>query len=248
MGRGEGVRAGTPCWLELTARDPQEAVHFYGALFEWRLEYDEASGYGTFFRGGASVAGLWPEPTSGAAADWTVSFAIEDVAAATARVRDGGGQIVVEPRPIEDYGVLAGCLDPEGVFFTLWQPGTRGCAELTGRSNTWAWTALFTRAPEQAEAFYLRVFGWGRARESLGVRWTAGGAAVAAMIPIGPNIPKEALADWLPHFGVADVQETTDRALALGGIFVAEYEDPVYGRAVSVTDPQDAQFVLIRTP
>ncbi|ROO88682.1 hypothetical protein EDD29_6356 [Actinocorallia herbida] len=223
-------------------------MRFYGALFEWRLEYDEKTGYGRFLRGGATVAGLWPEPTSAGAAGWTVLFHVEDAEATAGLVRDAGGHVVVEPRAVDVLGTLAGCLDPEGVFFMLWQPGTEGCVELTGVPGTWAWTELFTRDLEGAEAFYSRVFGWGRLREGPRVRWTAGDRVVAGMRTIRPEIPPEALAAWLPHFAVTDVQATVDRALALGAVYVAEYEDAIYGRAVSISDPQDGQFVLIAPP
>ncbi|MDX6739171.1 VOC family protein [Actinocorallia sp. A-T 12471] len=248
MPPSDGEPGGAPCWIELSAQEPAEALRFYGELFEWRLEYDEVNGYGNFLRGGETAAGLWPEGASGGAASWTVFFAVEDVAATVGLVRDAGGHVVVEPTAVEDYGILAGCLDTEGVFFMLWQKGERGCVELYGQPGSWAWTELFTRDTAGATAFYPRVLGWGQAREGDRVRWTVGGRVVAGMLPIRPEIPPEALSAWLAHFAVPDVAAAAAFAEELGASRIASFEDPTYGPGVALADPQGAQFVLIPTP
>ncbi|GAB2826202.1 VOC family protein [Actinocorallia aurea] len=248
MSRDDGVVAGQPCWVELAAGDPGEAAGFYGELFGWRLEFEEHMGYGRFLHEGRRAAGLWPEATSGAAANWTVYFIVEDVEASADLVREAGGQVVVEPRSLNGHGMLAGCLDPEDVFFMLWKPEDWGCTEVSGRAGYWSWTELFTRDPARAEEFYPRVFGWGRSREGDRVRWTLGGRVIAGMVPIPPDVPAETLSAWLVHIAVTDVREAADRAEALGAVRIKESRDPAYGLAITLADPQDAQFVLIPEP
>ncbi|WP_170201525.1 VOC family protein [Actinocorallia herbida] len=248
MPRDDGVVPGQPCWVELAAGDPGEAASFYGELFGWRMEYEEFEGYGRFMHEGKSAAGLWPEATSGAAANWTVYFTVEDVRTSADLVREAGGQIVVEPRSLNGHGTLAGCLDPEDVFFMLWKPEDWGCTQAAGRPGYWSWTELLTRDPERAQGFYPRVFGWGRVRESDRVHWTVGGRVVASMKPIPPETGAETLSAWLVHFAVADVREAADRAEALGAVRIKELDDPLYGLAITLADPQDAQFVLIPVP
>ncbi|GAA2736079.1 VOC family protein [Actinocorallia aurantiaca] len=248
MPRHDVPPPGTPCWVELSSGDPGEAARFYGALFGWRLEHEEYEGYGRFLLDGKIAAGLWPEETSGAAASWTVYFTVEDVEASVDLVRDAGGQVVVEPRELDGQGTLAGCLDPEGVFFMLWKSANWGCTELLGRPGCWGWTELFTRDPERAEDFYPRVFGWGRSREGDRVRWTAEGQIVGGMLPLSPEAPAEALSAWVVHFAATDVWEAAERAEAMGAVRIKQLHDPIYGPAIILTDPQHAHFVLIPAP
>ncbi|ROO86674.1 hypothetical protein EDD29_4251 [Actinocorallia herbida] len=221
-------------------------MRFYGELFGWEI-VPLREGYLRFTLDGAAVAGVWPEPASSGAAGWTVYFTVEDIRALTLLVEEAGGRVVMEPTELEDYGVLGGYLDPEGVHFMGWQPRSKAGAEVVAEDRTWAWTELFTRDMEAAESFYPRVFGWGRARQGLRVRWITEGRPVASMLPITPEVPDEALATWLVHFCVPDVEAAARRAEELGAHRIATYTDPLYGLGVSLTDPQNATFLLTST-
>jgi len=234
--------------VELSSADPGESARFYSALFDWRLEYEHFQSYGRFLREGKTAAGLWPEEASDTAANWTVYFTVEDVEASAGLVQDAGGQVVVEPRELDEQGMLAGCLDPEGAFFMLWKPRKWGCTELLGRPGTWGWTELFTREPRRAEAFYPLVFGWGRSREGERIRWTAEGQVVGGMLPVPRGSSPYFRPAWLVHFAVADVPAVVERAETMGAVRVQELHDPLYGTAVILADPQQAQFALIPVP
>lgn len=233
--------------MELTTQDIGDAVRFYGGLFGWEV-VPLKEGYLRFMLDGAAVAGIWPEPASGGAAAWTVYITVEDIRALTLLVEEAGGRVVLEPAELEDYGVLGGYLDREGVHFMGWEPRAQSGADVVEEDCTWAWTELFTRDPESAVAFYPRVFGWGRAREGERLRWIADGRPVAGMAPIPPEIPGEAVAAWRAHFSVSDVEASARRAEELGARRIAAFVDPVYGPGVALTDPQDALFLLIPTP
>lgn len=248
MPRRDALPPGTPCWVELSSADPGESARFYSALFDWRLEYEHYQSYGRFLREGKIAAGLWPEEASDTTANWTVYFTVEDVGASARLVQDAGGKVVVDPRKLDEQGELAGCLDPEGVFFMLWKPRNWGCTELLGRPGTWGWTELLTRDPGRAESFYPQVFGWGRSREGRRIRWTAEGQIVSGMRPLPPGLPSGFRPSWLICFTVADVPSVAERAETMGAVRVHELDDPVYGTSIVLADPQKAQFALIPVP
>ena len=121
--------------------DVEAARAFYGAVFGWRT-IDAGSpmwalpGYGDHLeelnpglRAGMKQMGA-PEgfedvvatilPREGAPARWSVTFAVDDVDAITARARELGGSVLAEPQnaPWVRFAVLA---DPAGASFTASQ-------------------------------------------------------------------------------------------------------------------------------
>ncbi|WP_148086055.1 VOC family protein [Actinocorallia herbida] len=237
---------GSPCWVELSAEDIDEAARFYRGLFGWEVSRLE-SGYPVFTLEGEAVAGIWPEPVSGGSASWTVYFAVEDIRSLNSLVEDAGGKVVLEPVPLEDHGVLGGYIDRERVHFMGWEPHGRYGAEVSGRDCTWGWTELVTRDVEGAKDFYPRVFGWGRVGEGDQTLWTVEGRPVASMAPIPPDVPGEGLSAWIVQFAVPDLMEWARRAEDLGAHRIVEFDDPVHGPAVALTGTQNAIFVLIPT-
>src|ERR1035438_4919070 len=121
--------------------DVEAARAFYGAVFDWST-IDAGSpmwalpGYGDHLeelnpglRAGMKQMGA-PEgfedvvatilPREGAPARWSVTFAVDDVDAITARARELGGSVLAEPQnaPWVRFAVLA---DPAGASFTASQ-------------------------------------------------------------------------------------------------------------------------------
>ncbi|GAB2857409.1 VOC family protein [Actinocorallia aurea] len=235
---------GAPCWVELSAQDIDGAEWFYGSLFGWEVHRLPA-GFPVFTLDGAPVGGLWPEPISAGAASWAVYFSVEDIGSTSALVEDAGGRVVIEPWPLEDYGVLAGYLDREHVHFMAWEPRTRHGARVSGESFTWAWPELVTRDMDAATSFYPRVFGWGRTREGEQTRWTVEGQPVAGLYPVPPEAPDEVVSSWVVHFAVPDLARWSRRAEDLGAQRLVDVDDPVFGPSTAFADPQDAVFVLV---
>ena len=130
----------------LLTRDPDAAEAFYGAVFGWqRLRIPSGvmwtlPGYGDHLaqktpglreqmaQMGAPdgfidvVAALSPidADDSDAAAHWSLTFGIDDVAAAAAQARELGGTVVAEPRDAP-WARLAVIADPQGATFTVSQ-------------------------------------------------------------------------------------------------------------------------------
>jgi len=130
-GAGRVNEPGAFCWNELTTRDVDGSLRFYGELFGWRgVELEVGGGrYVNWHLAGeeepdpvAAVAGMmpmdgeqWPPELP---AHWMVYFAVEDADAAAARAVELGGAVAVDPfdTPVGRIAVLN---DPLGAAFSV---------------------------------------------------------------------------------------------------------------------------------
>ena len=124
-GAGLASDANTWCWNELTTRDPQRSVEFYGAVFGWNAHLLPMAGladYTEFQVGGRSVAGMMPMEGDSWPAElpnrWMVYFAVDDCAAAVAKVEELGGKVMVPPTEVPP-GIFAVVNDPQGAVFSV---------------------------------------------------------------------------------------------------------------------------------
>jgi len=122
---GAGIvnEPGTYCWSELVTTDLAGSKAFYKAVLGWGVESygpEGPGGYAEFQVGGRAVAGMMAMPPGAPPMPphWGVYFAVADADAGVARIRELGGQIMVEPRDIEP-GRFAVAADPQGAAFQL---------------------------------------------------------------------------------------------------------------------------------
>lgn len=110
--------AGYVSHFELGRADPERARAFYGGLLGWKLSpFGEGYAIDTpGSRGGLHRAGDGEEPGC------TVYFAVADIEAAVARVRELGGE-ASDPTDVEPtFGRFAHCRDDQGAAFGLHEP------------------------------------------------------------------------------------------------------------------------------
>jgi predicted enzyme related to lactoylglutathione lyase len=161
----DGYPAGVPCWVDTAQPDPEAAVSFYSGLFGWEFEDRmPADSPGRYFvaqlRGrdvaavGSQPEGMPPTPV------WNTYVWVDSADEATAKARDAGGQVLVEPFDVLDAGRMAMLADPEGAAFCVWQAKEHKGAQLVNEPGTWNFSGLNTRDPEGAKAFYGTLFGW----------------------------------------------------------------------------------------
>jgi predicted enzyme related to lactoylglutathione lyase len=115
-------------------------VEFYGALFG-----PEAAD--------ALVGG------SRGAARWNMYVLVESAVETAAKVREAGGEVILEPEYAPSAGRMATFTDPEGAAFGVWQGGDHRGAGVD-EHGTVNLNDLHTRDVETARAFYGAVFGW----------------------------------------------------------------------------------------
>ena len=123
-GLGEGVFV----WDELHTSDPAAAKSFYGEVFGWSARDQDMGGFAyTIFTtaGGRDVAGCAQLREGEPAPHWLVYIGTSDVDATTARAKELGGTILVEPMDIpNDVGRFSVIQDPTGAVFGLYKPGS----------------------------------------------------------------------------------------------------------------------------
>src|SRR5947209_8514059 len=165
MPERDGYIPGVPCWIDTSQPDPEAAVAFYGGLFGWDFEDAMApESDGNYFiariRGGdVAAVGSTPEgapPT----AMWQTYVWVESADATASRVRQAGGQVLMEPFDVMDAGRMAVFSDPEGAAFCVWQPNAHRGWQIVNEHGTVNFNNLNTRDREAAAAFYGAVFGW----------------------------------------------------------------------------------------
>ncbi len=238
---------GTPTWTDLSSSDVDAGRRFYQELFGWTTDEPagpEFGGYAMFRSDGKLVAGSGPTMEGGHPA-WNTYMRTADAAATTQKVRDAGGEVVVEPMQVMDAGTMAVFKDPTGAYFSVWQDGQHTGAELFNQPGAMVWNELGTRDVEAAKTFYGAVFGWTNKGDDY-IEWqidgrTVGGCNDIAKIGLPDQIPPH----WLVYFAVKNVDEAVDRAKQLGGtVNMPPMDIPEMGRFAVLADPQGAVFAI----
>ncbi len=118
---------GALSWTELATTDLEAAVEFYKAVLPYEAEKDPNSAPGMDYillkidgSDKAGVRGMVPQE-SGMPPYWSIYFAVDDINASTAKVQELGGKVVVPLTKIAP-GSFTGVMDPQGVYFLLFQP------------------------------------------------------------------------------------------------------------------------------
>ena len=109
-------------WHELLAADWEKAFAFYGELFGWQKVSAEVNTMGTyqmFSAGGQTIGGMSTKPSMVPVPFWLYYFNIDDIDAASERIKAGGGRILEGPLEVRGGGWIARCADPQGAMFAL---------------------------------------------------------------------------------------------------------------------------------
>lgn len=118
-----------PVHFEIHATDPERAITFYTAVFEWSFERSGpepywlvTTGEGPGIDGGlAQREGPMPDPDASVNA-FPLTIEVSDLDMLTREVEQAGGTVVSAKRPITGLGWIAYCRDTEGNLFGVFQP------------------------------------------------------------------------------------------------------------------------------
>jgi uncharacterized glyoxalase superfamily protein PhnB len=110
------VRHGHPGYFTLQVPVADTAKAFYESVLGWQFSPGRTPG-GWNVEGNGLRSGLYGGP--GRQVGWKVMYAVDDLASALDRVRALGGQ-AGEPST-QPYGLMADCVDNQGIEFGLWQ-------------------------------------------------------------------------------------------------------------------------------
>jgi predicted enzyme related to lactoylglutathione lyase len=119
--------AGDISWRTLVTPYPDAAWDFYSDLFGWKKTgaYDMGSMgvYQMFGPVGVSLGGIFRQlPEMPGPAAWQYFITVDDLEAAVARVKTGGGVVMLEPHEVPGGDRIAMCADPQEAAFGLRQP------------------------------------------------------------------------------------------------------------------------------
>jgi hypothetical protein len=259
--------------VDASEPDPEAAAAFYGGLFGWDFEdampagsedsylvaRHEAASTSIFDLSGtvrsgevAAVRSLSDGAQPRAA--WNTYFWVESADAGAAKVREAGGDVLVEPFDFLSACRMAVFADPEGAPFGVWEARDHRGARLVNDPGAPVFNGLNTRDPEAARSFYGSVFGWRTGSIGGGAEgWTlpgygdwlesehhpglreqmaAAGApdgfedVVGGIIPI-PDEQPDTPAHWSVTFATDDTDATAARAAELGGtVIVPPFDAP----------------------
>ncbi len=106
-------------WQVITP-DPEAHARFYGELFDWKLDLENALAYRQASSGDdrGIDGGFWPSP-QGVRPFVQLFVEVEDVPAAFQRALELGGTAIVPPQMLPDGDELAILHDPTGMSFGL---------------------------------------------------------------------------------------------------------------------------------
>jgi predicted enzyme related to lactoylglutathione lyase len=120
---GASVFEGVFVWDELYTTDVEGAKRFYKALFDWDSETSDMGGgeYTIFRAGEAGAAGCMAVREAGVPAHWYPYLGTLDTDAGTARAKELGATVYMEPTELEGIGKFSVLGDPTGATFGLFQ-------------------------------------------------------------------------------------------------------------------------------
>jgi predicted enzyme related to lactoylglutathione lyase len=263
MSKVTSYAPGTPCWVDLAAKDIDASASFYEALLGWQAgempNSAEMGGYRRATYEGDDVAGLMPQMQPGQPQMWNTYISVEDAEATAAKVSALGGAVLAPPMDVMDLGRMAVFTDPTGAVFGAWQPGTFVGAARVNDAGALCWNELGTRDVEGAKAFYGELFGWTVAEHQIQrseggpgpdvyIEWQLGGSSIGGMMDIAGMLPDEVPAHWLVYFGVEDTDAAVEKVKAAGGEVRFGPVDIDAGRFAVVTEPnaEPGVFAIIK--
>jgi uncharacterized protein len=255
MSERTSYEPGTPCWVEHGGTPDLEACEsFYRDLLGWEIPEQpnsaEMGGYRRAILNGKDVAGVSPKMEDAQPCFWATYVSVEDADETIGKIRDAGGQVLVEPMDVMGMGKMAVFTDPTGAVCGIWEPGTFVGAELVNEDGSFGWNELGTRDVAAARDFYGKVFDWTVEEQDMGPMgtyyiWKNGEATRGGMMDITGMAPDEAPANWLVYFNVPDCDAAAETTKAAGGQVVNGPVDIPVGRLAVLSDPQGAFFAVM---
>lgn len=243
---------GTLSWVDLLTPDLDGAMKFYGALFGWTFEVGppELHHYTTCSLGGRRAAGMGKRPADTTFPSlWSVYFDGEDADSIAERIRASGGQVMMGPMSVMEFGRMLVASDPTGAVFGVWEPKSHTGAQVIHEPGSMIWHEVNTRDHKKAADFYCRVFDLEAQKiDAPGVEYMTlhkGQKTAGGVLQMCEQWPVEIPPHWMAYFAVADVDAAIAKVAELGGkVHVPPFETP-YGRQSVVADPWGAPFTLI---
>ncbi|MDQ0604106.1 putative enzyme related to lactoylglutathione lyase [Streptomyces canus] len=243
---------GTPCWADAMFSDVEGAKSFYGDVLGWTFG-EASSEYGNYtqaYADGKAVAAVVPPmPGQEGQSQWCLYLASPDAAATAGKIRDNGGDVLMEPMAVGDFGTMCLARDPSGAVFGVWQAGQHEGFEAIGEPGAYAWAEVFTREPAKTDDFLTAVFPYRAKRmedDAVDFRiFDIGENTVLGRMRMTDDFPPEVPSYVNVYFAVSDCDDAVAKATKLGGVLRFGPMSSPFGRFAALSDPQGASFSVI---
>jgi predicted enzyme related to lactoylglutathione lyase len=231
------------------------AKAFYVEVMGWRARDLSTRGmtFTLFTVGGTPVSGLIKLPEGatkiGAAPRWAGYVGVDDLDAATDRIKRLGGAVYSPPTEIPTTSRFLAFSDPQTATLGMLQsidPDHAKPAEINAPGRI-GWHELVTADCDKAFAFYGDLFGWQKADSDINevgayLSFSVDGKTIGGMLTKPPSVP---VSFWLYYFNVADIDAAGKRLVTLGGrVLDGPLESPGGAWTVHCADPQGSVFAL----
>ncbi|MEU6870887.1 VOC family protein [Streptomyces sp. NPDC046751] len=243
---------GTPCWADAMFTDVEGAKSFYGDVLGWTFS-ESSSEFGDYtqaYADGKAVAAVVPPmPGQEGQSAWCLYLASPDAEATAAKIRANGGETLMDPMRVGDFGTMLLARAPGGVAFGVWQAGVHEGFEAQGVPGAFCWAEVFTREPAKSDAFFPAVFPYTvvkLADEHVDFRmYEVGDRTVMGRMKMGDEFPPEVPPFLNVYFTVADCDAAVAKATERGAVLRFGPMTMPFGRFAALTDPQGATFSVI---
>lgn len=251
----DSYQHGEPTWQDQSSADPGKAADFYSALFGWEIppgDSEKFGGYRNALLNGRKVAGISPQPEPGPPY-WATYVNVDNAEEIAGLVAENGGQTVVAPMEIGDFGTMGVFSDPTGAVFGVWQAGSHTGAEVKNETGAVCWYELVTDDVVAAATFYSSVFGW--SAQAHGPAEGPGGytefrledQTIGGMMAKPPMMPADAPSYWGIYFAVDDADAAAARITELGGQVIVGPTNIAPGRFAFCADSTGAMFNILKS-
>jgi predicted enzyme related to lactoylglutathione lyase len=248
MAERESYEPGTFSWAELVTSDAEAAKGFYRQLFGW--EYDDRPAgedvvYTMVRKDGREVAGLFADADQ--PPHWNSYVTVTSADEAAERAAGLGATVVAPAFDVMDAGRMAVVQDPTGAFVAVWEAREHPGARLVNTPGSMTWNDLTTRDMDAAKRFYGEWLGWSAEEIEGGGGYHVirnGDRANGGMMPWRPEMGEDVPSNWMPYFGIEDLDAAMTRVPELGGQVLAGPMRMPAGSIAVFADPQGAVFAL----
>ena len=247
---------GAPSWAELSTTDEAGAVTFYSALFGWEDE-SHPMGENWFYHiqkvNGLDAAAIYEQGEEERGMQipphWMTYFTADDVDAIAERAPQLGGSVIFGPMDVFEDGRCVRIQDPQGAYFSVWQPKTHIGSQVKHDPGALTWHELLTTDSEAGISFYTGLLGMDRGETMSPMEYVllkAGGTEVLGVLQITPDMG-DFPPHWMVYFAVSDVDASVALTQSLGGSVIVPATDiPEIGRFAALIDPQGAAFSIFK--
>jgi uncharacterized protein len=123
-----GFTPGRIGWHELYTTDWEKGFDFYSSQFGWEkdqaMDMGEMGIYQLFKIDGQQAGGMMNKPPQVPVPNWLYYFNVDDINAASERVKSAGGQVMFGPMQVPGGSWISQCQDPQGAVFAIVAQGS----------------------------------------------------------------------------------------------------------------------------